>query len=149
MVIQARRNRTLIIAAIVIAVAGVVTVTLRLAGLGGPDPMEEGIQRLRESRATVDSCQFALDQEQGRFRAYDHAVDSMRSALDAYQSEDGRVPAADYEAYLGAFRAYNEAVPAWRIMADSLRIHRETCAAIVRRHNALADTLRALSADGG
>jgi hypothetical protein len=115
-----------------------------------PEPPEEQLRRLRQGmlalRASADSCQAALAREEAGLRASDARFDSLKNAIDFYESLDPRgVPADSYEAYLETFRAYNEGIPERAAAGDSLQLHWQTCSEIVAQHNAIADSARAIA----
>lgn len=102
---------------------------------------------LRAQRRVVDSCRMALSRAEADFREYDETVDSLRDRVRSYEDlhEEG-VPADSFRAYLRAVDRYNEAVPRWESRAEDLQERNLTCRNAVRRHNALADSLRELLA---
>ncbi len=59
------------------------------------------------------------------------------------------MPADSYELYIETFESYNEEVPRRNAAAESLETDWAACRAIVRRHNALADSLRDLAVEMG
>lgn len=101
---------------------------------------------LRALRAAADSCRSAVEDEEVRFRAYDQQLDSLRGRVDRLESLDPRgVPADSYDIYLEAFESYNRGVPGWEAAAESLEAHWRSCRRVVRRHNTVADSARALA----
>ena len=98
---------------------------------------------LGQLRLRVDSCQTSLAREETDFRRFDAEVDSLRREVRDFEAEDAAgVPEEMYDEYLAAFDRYNEAVPVWEALADTLRSHETDCRSLVERHNLLADTLR-------
>ena len=102
------------------------------------------------ARLAVDSCRMNLSRAEADFRAYQDRVDSLRGRVRAYESlrPDG-VPVDSFDAYMKSFGSYNDAVPAWKARADSLRGQWRHCRDLAVAHNQLADTLRNLLVEIG
>lgn len=130
---------------VLVAGVGIWTVTGEVRAGGERRRMQSLVESMREARVALDSCRTSLGEEQTAFRAFDHGVDSLKQALEDFESAGGRVPAARYDAYLSTFERYNAAVPEWQERADSLRAHWRTCSELTRRHNEIVDTLRELA----
>lgn len=100
---------------------------------------------LYEARFAADSCKTALVVEEEAFLRFDQEVDSLRSAVEAYEDpERGGVPQADYDAYLESFEIYNSSVERWQNQADTLQAREARCRALVEAHNELGDSIRAI-----
>lgn len=145
-----RARARLIPSLIVLAILVAAVLIERLFMSSGTD--EARLSRLRQeiraARVEADSCMAVLRSEDARFQAFDRRVDSLRESVRTYESMDtAGVPAEEYERYLDAFDAYNEAVPVWRERADSLRARSARCRTLVEHHNLLADSLRPLIED--
>ena len=131
------------------AVVALVVVTV---GFTASSTMErrrevQRLEMLRDSISTLRSkaelCQAAVTDQAASFKDFDAGVDSLRTEARAFESEEqGRVPAAEYEAYLDAVRTYNRSVLAWRGQAAELESRSEECRALFVRHNVLVDSLR-------
>jgi hypothetical protein len=118
------------------------TALLRMGGRGEPGPdRKPAFPEVEELRVAVDQCTAELEAEQTRFRAHERAVDSLRAAVFAYESEERTVPAEEFDAYLEVFAAYNESVAEWHERAAALEARWETCHELAARHNALVDSL--------
>ena len=105
---------------------------------------------LRRLRASVDSCRMSLATGESEFRRFDERVDGLRKRVREYEALDPRgVPQDSFEVYMDVFERYNEAVPRWKAMADSLQARTERCRERTRAHNVLADSLRDLLVEIG
>lgn len=125
---------------IVALVVGVVLI--RSGDRNAPDPdRPPAFSRVEELRAAVSHCTEDLAGEQARFDAHDRAVDSLRAAVHAYESDERTVPAAEFDAYLEVFDAYNESVRDWHERAEALQSSWQECRALAERHNELVDSL--------
>jgi hypothetical protein len=107
-------------------------------GLDRPAPFPE----VDELRAAVDQCTEALQMEQARFKAHERGVDSLRAMVLAYESDERTVPVGEFDGYLEAFTAYNEAVRDWHDRASALQAQWAECHELAERHNVLVDSLR-------
>jgi hypothetical protein len=119
-----------------------------------PVPPQQRLRVLRQElaglRTAADSCRSALEREEARLQASDARFDSLRNLIDYYEGLDPRgVPADSYEVYLDAFNTYNESIPERAAAGDTLRAHWEICRAMTSRHNAIADSARALAEELG
>lgn len=104
----------------------------------------EAVQtRLGDLRQNSENCRRMLARAEDAFQGFGRQVDSLRSAVRAYE-DDGRVPEAVYEEYLDLFDRYNESIPVWEVQADSLRVIQARCRATIEAHNRLADSVRAV-----
>ena len=91
-----------------------------------------------------------LEREENLLQASDARFDSLRSLIDRYEGLDRRgVPADSYETYIEAFNTYNEGIPSREAAGETLQAHWDACTVIVERHNALADSARALAEEHG
>jgi hypothetical protein len=107
------------------------------------EELEEMRSDLATMRMTVDSCATELAREETAFRRFDSRVDSLLDRVRDFEELDtAGVPEERYQEYLAAFERYNDAVPSWEALADTLRAHEAECRGLVERHNVLADTLR-------
>lgn len=137
-----------------VAISIVALAVIVLVDFLTPVPPTERLHRLRQEmlalRASADSCRAALEREEARLRASDARLDSLRDAIEFYESLDPRgVPADSYDVYIETFRAYNEGVPGRAAAGDTHEAHWRACAEIVARHNAVADSARALAEELG
>ncbi len=125
---------------IVALVAGVVLT--RSGDRDAPDPDgPPAFSQVEELRAAVSRCTEDLAAEQARFDAHEAAVDSLRAAVHAYESDERTVPAAEFDAYFEVFDAYNESVSDWHERAEALQSSWQECRALAERHNELVDSL--------
>ncbi len=110
---------------------------------GAPDDVERdrALVELAELREAVAECNVEVAEEQARFQAHEARVDSLRAIVEHYESDERTVPAEDYEAYLEAFDAHNEAVAAWHERAEALEDTWAECRALTERHNELVESL--------
>jgi hypothetical protein len=130
-----------LVATVIVAVA-VGTALLRIGGRDAHAPDgDPPFPRVEELRVAVDQCNEALAAEQERFQAHERAVDSLRAAVFAYESEERTVPAEEFDAYLDVFTAYNQSVREWHERAAALEARWEACHELAERHNALVDSL--------
>jgi hypothetical protein len=130
-----------LVTTLIVAVA-LGTALLRIGGRDAPGPDgESSFPRVEELRVAVDQCNEALAAEQERFQAHERAVDSLRAAVFAYESEERTVPAEEFDAYLEVFAAYNQSVREWHERASALEARWETCHELAEQHNALVDSL--------
>lgn len=105
---------------------------------------------LASRRQDADSCLAALGREEESLQASDARLDSLRRRIAYFEGLDPRgVPADSYEAYLEAFERYNQGIPAQTAAGETLRAHWRACTEIVQRHNAMADSARALAEEAG
>lgn len=152
MIEPTRRNVAILSAVVVVVLVAAATfVHGRLTTRARIDDLREELFR---ARASADSCRTSLRREEGRFDAFEERVDSLRGRVEGFEEvhpeTGGRgVPADSYETYMEAYERYNRTIPAWEERADSLEARWERCRAVVRRHNALADSLRALLVEHG
>ncbi len=142
-----RPRRPLVVMA---AISVVALAIIALVDLLTPVPPTEHLHRLRLElralRTAADSCRAALAREQAELRASDARLDSLRRAIRFYESLDPRgVPADSYDIYMNAFEAYNAGVPGRAAAGDTLAAHWRACTEIVVRHNAIADSARAVA----
>jgi hypothetical protein len=112
------------------------------------------VTRLRDglyrARAAADRCRGALANSQASLEELDLVVDSMRARVDSFETLDARgVPEAEYDEYLETFEGYNDSVAAWEARATRLRAVDASCRTVIRRHNALSDSLRRVLAEAG
>ena len=112
-----------------------------------PPPVEDELAPLRQARLlarqAADSCADVLADVEERFRLAELGIDSLKAAVDGFQTlEGGQVPGERYAEYRDALDAYNEAVPARNELADTLQSQDAACRALVTRHNELTDSLR-------
>jgi multidrug resistance efflux pump len=119
-----------------------------------PVPPRQRLRALRQElaglRSSADSCRSALESEEARLQASDARFDSLRNLIDYYEGLDPRgVPADSYEVYLDAFNTYNESIPERAAAGDTLKAHWEVCRGITAKHNAIADSARALAEELG
>jgi hypothetical protein len=134
-----------------LALAGIViAVVLVLRGVRAmqpPDPRIELRDSLAVLRMRTESCQRDVRADAAWLRAYDARLDSMRGRVRELEALDRRgVPVDSYTVYMGAFETYNDSVAAWAPLEDSVRAADARCREVALRHNALADSLRALVA---
>lgn len=130
------------VAIVVLAVVGARGLADRRARVAELEQLRE---RLADLRAAAEECQVTVRREEQAFANYRAQVDSLRQEVRDFEAMDDRgVPAARYEEYLDAFDDYNEAVPVWEERADTLRARSRACRALAERHNAMADSLRAM-----
>jgi hypothetical protein len=101
---------------------------------------------LSDARRAADACAAELEVEQADFDKYVDRVEDLRTRIAEFEALDERgVPARDYPQYLFAVDTFNAILPGWEAAADTLRTHRQACEELVRVHNALADSARALA----
>lgn len=141
---MSRHVKLLLGIAAVITVGAVLSVALR------PESPRQQFFGMRPdlslARMAADSCATALEHEQANFDAYVERVEEMKSRIAGYEAQDERgVPAEDYAEYLVVVDSFNAIVPDWESAADTLRAHRIACEQVVRVHNELADSARALA----
>lgn len=131
------------VAAILLAVIVVVDLVRPVS----PEQQLRMLRReLRVQRAAADSCLDALRLEESALRSSDARFDSLRAVIEAFEGLDPRgVPADSYDAYIDAFNAYNEAIPAREEAGETLQVNWAACREIVESHNQLADSARALA----
>lgn len=152
MIQPTRRNITIVSAVVVVVLVAAAAVVHRRLSSGAR--IEDLREELLRTRATADSCRNSLEREEGRFRAFEERVDSLRGRVEGFEEvhpeTGGRgVPADSYETYMEAYQRYNRTIPAWEERADTLEARWERCRELVRRHNVLADSLRALLLEHG
>ena len=105
---------------------------------------------LASLRQSADSCLAALQREEKSLQENDARLDSLRQRIAFYEGLHPRgVPADSYEVYLEAFKRYNQGIPLQTAAGDSLQADWLACTRIVRRHNAVADSARALAEEAG
>lgn len=119
-----------------------------------PVSAEERLRVIRPElaglRHAADSCLAAIRQEEESLLASDARLDSLRRRIAYYEGLHPRgVPADSYEAYLEVFERYNEGIPQQSAASDSLQANWLACTRIVERHNAMADSARALAEEAG
>ncbi|HSJ10952.1 MAG TPA: hypothetical protein VK928_13600 [Longimicrobiales bacterium] len=129
---------------IVIAAAGVAQVARMMRP---HDRLAEARDTLFALRASVDSCQVALDDGEAALVDWNRGVDSMRERVRAFEALDPRgVPQDSYTIYMRAFEAYNDSAASYAPRADTLQAQLERCRGLTRRHNLMADSVRRLLA---
>lgn len=131
-----------IAAAAVVVLAGAAAYLLSRPTAGPVTDRPTPFPEVEELRAAVDHCTEALEMEQARFQDHERAVDSLRTVVLAYESEERTVPAGEFDEYLEAFAAYNESVRVWHDHAAALQANWAECHDLAERHNALVDSLR-------
>jgi hypothetical protein len=103
----------------------------------------EGLRdQLTALRGETATCQGALIEEEAALHQFTAQVDSLHSALTAYQESNGGVPQAKYTEYLKALDGYKAAFADWELRADSLHTHLTACQDLAHRHNALSDSIQ-------
>jgi hypothetical protein len=107
----------------------------------GRDPAPLELRELRDLREAVAACHAEVEAEQARFQAHQDRVDSLHAVVRGHESDDRTVPAAEFDDYLEAFDAYNEAVRHWHDRAAALQTAWEECRALAERHNERVDSL--------
>jgi len=139
-----RQVKYMLVAAGVVTVAAIVSVALRPRS---PRQMFFDLRPdLQLARQDADSCRSALDVEEDSFRAVVQRTDSMRARIGGFERLDRRgVPVDSYRVYLETIDSFNSSVPDWAAAADSLSVHRDSCEALILRHNVLADSARELA----
>jgi hypothetical protein len=135
---------------IMLAISVVAFVAIVVIDLLTPIPPSERLRVLRQEmtdlRMAADSCRQALDSEEARLLASDERLDSLRTLIDYYEGLDARgVPADSYEVYIEIFNTYNEDIPARAAAGDTLQAHWDACRTLTERHNAIADSAKALA----
>jgi hypothetical protein len=106
---------------------------------GELEGLRDDLTLLRGETAT---CQSALIEEETNLHQFTAQVDSLHSALTAYQESNGGVPQAKYTEYLRALDGYKAAFADWQTRADSLHTHLNACQDLARRHNDLSDSIQ-------
>lgn len=103
---------------------------------------EELRDSVREARAVLTECLDGLDVKERRFRSHERATNFLRDRVEELESLDDRgVPRDRYDEYLDVFDRYNEAVPEWERLGDSLMTLSFTCRALAEEHNERVETL--------
>ncbi len=98
---------------------------------------------LRDIRRTLDRCLDELDRAQDRFWDHERRTRALRSQVDSYESLDpDGVPADRYDAYLETLESYNEAIPVWEKLGDSIRLQEDRCHDLADRHEEEREALR-------
>lgn len=139
---------------VMFGISAVLFAAIVIVDLLTPIPPRERLRPLRQEvarlRAAADSCRSALDVEEAALLASNARLDSLRGVVEYYESLDPRgVPADSYEVYLDVFNAYNRGVPIQEAAGDTIQLHWRACLEITERHNALADSARAIAEDAG
>lgn len=139
---------------IMFTISAVLFAVIVIVDLLTPVPPRERLRPLRQQvavlRAAADSCRLALESEEGALLAASARLDSLRQVIEYYEGLDPRgVPADSYEVYLEIFNTYNRGVPEQEAAGDTLRLHWQACLEITERHNALADSARAIAEEAG
>ena len=139
---------------IMFTISAVMFVAIVIVDLLTPVPPRERLRVLRpevaQLRAAADSCRSALEGEEAALLAASARLDSLRQVIEYYEGLDPRgVPADSYEVYLDVFNAFNSGVPVQEAAGDTLKAHWQACFEITERHNALADSARALAEEAG
>lgn len=147
---MAKRRRKVL--ATVLLGALLLIVVMAAIDLLRPIPPEQRLRQLHERmtamRDAAESCLQALEAEEAELLASDARFDSLRDRIEYYESLDPRgVPADSYATYLEAFNEYNQGIPAREAAGDSLTAHWEACRRVIARHNAIADSARALATE--
>lgn len=141
---MSRHVKLMFVLAAVVMLSALLTVSLRPAS-----PRELFFDMrpdLSLARQAADSCTSELAVEQAGFDAFVDRVDGLRSRIERLEALDDRgVPADSYAEYIEAVDSFNVVTPGWESAADSLRLHRQSCKDLVRTHNLLADSARALA----
>ena len=97
---------------------------------------EELRDSVREVRADLNTCLDELDAKDRRFQSHQRVTSFLRNRVDELEGLDDRgVPRERYEEYLDVFDRYNEAVPEWRRLGDSLRVISTACRTLAQEHN--------------
>jgi hypothetical protein len=102
---------------------------------------DPALEELRELREAVATCHAEVEAEQARFQSHQDRVDSLHAVVRGRESDDRTVPAHEFDDYLEAFDAYNEAVRHWHDRASALEATWEECRALAERHNEQVDAL--------
>lgn len=103
---------------------------------------EELRDSVREARADLNGCLEGLDGKERRFRSHERATNFLRHRVDELEALDDRgVPRDRYDEYLDVFDRYNEAVPEWERLGDSLQVLSATCRSLAQEHNERVETL--------
>jgi hypothetical protein len=141
-------NRTRWLLAGALAVALIVALAvggalLRRGAAPGADSVgrDPAMEELRELREAVATCHAEVEAEQARFQDHQARVDSLHAVVRGHESDERTVPAHEFDDYLVAFDAYNEAVRDWHDRAAALQTAWEECRALAERHNERVDSL--------
>jgi hypothetical protein len=137
-----------------LVLSGVALLAIIVSDFLVPPAPEEQFRILRhemnELRLAADSCREAVEREEAELQAIDARFDSLKARIDYFERLDPRgVPADSYDAYLDVFEAYNAGIPERSAAGDTLEAHYQACRELVRRHNQIADSARALAAELG
>ncbi len=139
---------------IMFTISALLFVAIVIIDLLTPVPPRERLRALRQEvaqlRMAADSCRSALEKEEAALLTASARLDSLRQSINYYESLDPRgVPADSYEVYLEVFNAFNRGVPVQEALGDTLQAHWQACLEITERHNALADSARAMAEEAG
>jgi hypothetical protein len=133
-----------------LATLAVVGATLALVeGSGGPDPLVERAEELRdeilEFQGHVDDCLGRRAILETRFREAMERTDTLRHRIEELESLDPEgVPAERYPEYLEVFDEYNESLPEWERLGEALREEVLRCQDLAETHNVRVERLREL-----
>ena len=122
--------------ALVSLVTGAVSIVGQMVDNSIRTQAEELRDSVREARVDLNQCLDRMDAKERRFRSHERVTNFLRERVDELESLDERgVPRARYDEYMDVFERYNEAVPEWERLGDSLRTLSATCRAVAREHN--------------
>ena len=105
---------------------------------------------LRSVRSALDECVGELDRRVARFWDHEERTTQLRARIESLESLDPEgVPADVYDEYMEAFDGFNEAIPEWEALTDSVRSQEQRCEKLADRHNEKgAELRRFLSTEG-
>jgi chromosome segregation ATPase len=132
----------------------VVIGSLVLVDRGGrADPLEERAGELRQEiralRDRVDACLARQDRLAARFESVMERTEDLRERVAAFEAMDPEgVPAEQYGAYLEAFDEYNDAIPEWEELGETLREKAGRCRTLTEAHNERLEHLQGLLVEG-
>lgn len=113
------------------------------------DRINELREELYRSRVAADRCRSSLQTSEAALRGLGVTIDSLRVAVDDYETMEGRVPADRYDEYLEVFDEYNDSVQVWEGRERRLRTAEASCRATIERHNEISDSLQTVLAEAG
>jgi hypothetical protein len=112
--------------------------------------IEELRDELYRARVSSDRCRSSLATSEASLRDLTRRIAVMRSQVDSFEAlGGGRVPAEQYDTYLGVFDTYNDSVAAWEIRSERLLNAEVACREVIEEHNAISDSIQYRLQDAG
>lgn len=131
-----------VVVVLVSLVTGAVSIVGQVVDNSRRAQAEELRDSVREARAQLNACLDELDTKDRRFQSHQRVTAFLRERVDELEALDERgVPQERYDEYLDVFDRYNEAVPEWERLGDSLQVISSTCRAVAEEHNTRVATL--------